>query len=302
MIQRFQGIEGHRVLVQTLEGHRIVSGNSPVAEELASAGVLESFQPNNTLITQGAPDSDLFLILAGKVNVLVNGRKVAERCAGTHIGEMALIDPKARRSATIVASEETVVLRIAEPVFSSLATRFPALWRHLALELADRLRQREEDIRKPNEVPRLFIGSSQEGLPVARGLQSGLSRDSLLPRVWTDGAFGATSFAVDDLLSAVSTSDFAALVFAADDHVISRGAMIPAPRDNVIFELGLFMGQLGRRRTFLIKPRGADLKIPSDLLGIKPIEFLPGAPDTLPERIAPACNELREIIKRHGPR
>ena len=37
-------------------------------------------------------------ILSGTVSVLVNGRTVAERAAGTHVGEMSLIDPTAWRS------------------------------------------------------------------------------------------------------------------------------------------------------------------------------------------------------------
>ena len=39
--------------------------------------------------------------------------------------------------------------------------------------------------------------------------------------------------------------DFAILVLTADDLVASRDVLSTAPRDNVLFELGLFMGGLG---------------------------------------------------------
>ena len=47
-------------------------------------------------------------------------------------------------------------------------------------------------------------------------------------------------------------ADFAAFIISPDDTVISRDAENLAPRDNVIFELGLFMGVLNRQRVFLI--------------------------------------------------
>jgi len=78
--------------------------------------------------------------------------------------------------------------------------------------------------------------------------------------------------------------------------------MKPAPRDNVVFELGLFMGGLGRHRTFLVKPKGLTLKVPTDLLGVTPIEYADGPKKTLANRIAPACKELRRLITRTGTR
>ena len=53
---------------------------------------------------------------------------------------------------------------------------------------------------------------------------------------------------------------FAVLIATPDDQVRSRGADAPAPRDNVILELGLFMGGLGRPRTILVKQRGQALR------------------------------------------
>ena len=67
-------------------------------------------------------------------------RDVASRSAGEHVGEMALVDPEAQRSASVTAVTDSVVAGITEPEFSALADRFPRLWRRIALELASRLR------------------------------------------------------------------------------------------------------------------------------------------------------------------
>ena len=75
----------------------------------------------------------------------------------------------------------------------------------------------------------------------------------------------------------------------------------PAPRDNVIFELGLFMGRLGRARAILMEPRAAKLKLPSDLAGLTTIPYRFEAGRDAAPLIAPACNELRDHIARLGP-
>jgi CRP/FNR family cyclic AMP-dependent transcriptional regulator len=73
-------------------------------------------------------------------------------------------------------------------------------------------------------------------------------------------------------------------------------------RDNVLFELGLFMGKLTRYRTILIHPRVKDLKIPSDLQGLTLIPYEPGDDATITTRIAPVCDHVRELVKRLGVR
>lgn len=303
MLERFEGDAGHRLLLQAFKDQMTVQGDEDLASMLADAAELTEIAPPKALIEQDADDNAIYFILAGRLSVVVNGREVAIREPGVHVGEMALIDPKARRSATVVPLEKTVVARVIESDFSRIAEQHASLWRRIAVELCDRLRSRNLLVQAPNPRPVLFIDSSRESLTIAQAIQLGLRHHDSVVRVWTDGAFGASRFPMEDLEREVNRSDFAVLLIGPDDKVTSREKDYEAPRDNVVFELGLFMGHLWRERTFIVEPRGVDLKIPSDLLGLNPIEYRPPSePDELAPEIAPVCTALREIMDRLGPR
>ncbi len=210
-----------------------------------------------------------------------------------------MIDPSVRRSATIRTIEETVVAWIEEPAFSVIANRHPTIWRRLSVDISKRLRERGQLVRPSNERPVVFIGSTAERLPVARAIQAACQYEPWTTRLWTDGVFGAGQTPIESLAAQIDTLDFGLLVVTADDMVETRGARSPTPRDNVVFEFGLLMGALGRERTFMVRLREErDLKLPSDLLGVKALETLPGSEADLPSRVAPAVNELRTIVSR----
>jgi CRP/FNR family cyclic AMP-dependent transcriptional regulator len=298
MIRRFQDRDN---LVEALQRQQIVQNARDVAESLAAVTELVQFEaapPSNVLITQNAADNDLFLILAGKVSIWVNGRELAMRQAGQHVGEMALIDTSAPRCATVIASEQTVVAKIKARDFTPIADRYPMLWRQLALELGSRLRERARHVKAPNPRPVVFIGSSKESLNPAREVQSLLSHDDLVARPWTDG-FRPSATAIENLERELAGADFAILVLAADDVVESRSSTQDAPRDNVIWEHGFFAGGLGRGRVFIVKPRNVDLKLPSDWGGITILDYDPnGTPDDLPSRLGAAVHSIRKEIQR----
>jgi predicted nucleotide-binding protein len=96
------------------------------------------------------------------------------------------------------------------------------MWRGLAKELAQRLRQRNQLVRSRNEKPHVFIGSSAESIAVANKIQSGLAHDPFIVQVWTNHVFGASEFSLESLESVVETADFAVLVFSPDDQLIVR--------------------------------------------------------------------------------
>ena len=302
MKKRFEGSDGQRRLITALQSCTIVEHNEALATRLTEVGELLSFDTGDVLMTQGAADNDIYLILVGQVNVLVNGRHVAIREARESIGEMALLSPTEPRSATVTARNPVVALKVSEPDFHQVAEEYPQIWRVVAQIVSDRLRQRATLLNRPNTKPLLFLGCSVESLAIAQEIQLGLKHDNVEPVVWTDSIFGPSGVPIDALLNTVNESDFAVFVFSPDDKVISRDNEYNAPRDNTVFELGLFMGKLERSRTFIVKEQDADVKIPTDLLGITPITYIYHGTGNLSAAIAPVCTQLRKVINDLGVR
>ena len=306
MIERFEGENGKRLLAETFADQGIVNGDKDVAAGLLKVARLQELESGDVLITQDADDNDIYFVISGSLTIKANGRSVATRKAGTHVGEMALIDRKARRSATVVAAEKTVVAKVTEPEFSDVARDRGELWRRIAVELCDRLRNRNRLIRCPNEVPNVFICSSSEKLTYAEGIQLGLDHHDSSVTVWTDQVFGPTKQTMEDLERELDLADFGVAVVMDEDVVRTRGKQKSAPRDNVVFELGLFIGHLGRDRTVIVTPRNIDLKMPSDLLGLNPLTFSPPADPSDPKQLAtalgPVCTRLKTLFNQLGPR
>jgi CRP/FNR family transcriptional regulator, cyclic AMP receptor protein len=296
----FSGRAGKRRLLEAIKAQTLISENVELARRTIRCGSLEEYQPDDVLMEQGEPENDIFLIVAGAVSVRVNRRMLAVRSAGTHVGEMALVDPLSKRSATIVALENTVVLRVPEHRFTNVATLYPDLWRRIAVEIAKRLRERSRFMPEPHNEPVLFIGSSGEGQAITNEIYRRFAKKQVVSKPWTEGVFQASSTSIESLVTAAKEADFAALVLTADDMTVSRGKKRPSPRDNVIFELGLFMGALGRERVFILKPKGIDVRIPSDLLGVVWLEYLRAGPKNA--RLRTTCRKMWESISRIGPR
>lgn len=296
----FSGRTGKRRLLEALKAQTLISGSAELAREIMKCGHLQHHKADEVLMQQGDPDNDVLLVVSGEVSIRVNGRSVASRTAGTHVGEMALADPLAKRSATIVATEPTVALRLSEHHFSGIAARYPDVWRRVAVEIAKRLRERNRFLRQPHNEPVLFIGSSAEAQHIADRVYEKVVNKRIVPRLWSKGVFEASSTAIESLVKAAQEADFAALVLTSDDITRSRGAAKPAPRDNVIFELGLFIGAIGRERVFILKPKGIDIRIPSDLLGVVWLEYLRAGPRA--KRITVACTKMLESITTIGPK
>ncbi len=105
---------------------------------------------------------------------------------------------------------------------------------------------------------------------------------------------------MEDLEQQISEADFAVLVGGPDDRVRSRGSERSVPRDNIVFELGLFMGALKRNRSFLLVPSGVDLKIPTDLLGLTPLKY--GRARSRRDALSEPCAELARQFRALGAR
>jgi CRP/FNR family cyclic AMP-dependent transcriptional regulator len=154
---------------------------------------------------------------------------------------------------------------------------------------------------QPNTKPIIFIGSSMEQHPIAKAVAEEIPNEVAAITLWSQGVFGASSFPIDDLEAQIGIADFAVLVAGPDDQVNSRGNQSDAPRDNLIFELGLFMGALSRSRTFILVPRGVKVKIPTDLLGLTCLLFDPH-PAKPGDAVRTAVGDLAAIIIKKGPK
>ncbi|MGH8910280.1 MAG: TIR domain-containing protein [Egibacteraceae bacterium] len=148
--------------------------------------------------------------------------------------------------------------------------------------------------------PRIFIGSSTEGLEVGKALEGLLEREAEAI-LWTRGVFRAGHGALEALESIKDSLDAAVLILTPDDVIESRNLTIMGPRDNVVFELGFFTGQLGRRRCFLLYNRDLSLKIPSDLEGVTPLTYGSRSDSNLRAALGPACTELMNRCRELGP-
>lgn len=122
--------------------------------------------------------------------------------------------------------------------------------------------------------PRLFIGSSTEGLPIAEAVQGNVWRVAEVT-VWTQGVFKPSRGSLDSILSKLNDQDFGLFVFSPDDVLQMRGNASNAIRDNVLLELGVFIGRLGAERCYFLIPHGTGetLHIPTDLVGINPLYY-----------------------------
>ena len=145
--------------------------------------------------------------------------------------------------------------------------------------------------------PRIFLGSSTEQAKLLQGIARGLA-DVADVEPWTT-TFNPGRSALDRLVELSNEVDFAVFVFAQDDWTTTdrSPAGQASPRDNVVFEAGLFGGALGIRRTFILHANGA--KLPTDLLGLTTVRY-DGA--TSAAEVRAINQKLKKAIEAEGSR
>ncbi|WP_250514404.1 TIR domain-containing protein [Caballeronia sp. INDeC2] len=300
MKERFEGEAGRRRLIEALREQRTVAGNEQLATDLANLLELVDIKAGDALIEQGADDNDMYFLLGGTFDVSVNGKKVAQRSAGDHVGEMAALLPFQLRSASVISVDGGVVGKLTEPQLVSLGKAYPDIWRWIAKELSRRLLQRNRLVAEAREKIRIFVISSVEALPIARAVENAFEYDDYNVTLWTHDVFKASRYPIESLEAELDVSDFAIAIVQPDDVTKMRGEDRAVPRDNVIFELGFFMGRLGRERAILMEPRGEEVSLPTDLSGITTIPYKYADGKGLAAAMGPACNRLRSLINELG--
>ena len=155
------------------------------------------------------------------------------------------------------------------------------------------------------DKPRIFLGSSTQQANLLAALTEGLGEVAQV-EPWTQ-VFNPGTSTLERLLELTREVDFAAFLFAHDDWTAAAAgtaAAAPdpeagqaAPRDNVVFEAGLFGGVLGMRRTFILHARGA--KLPTDLLGLTCVRYDAAL---APDEIEAVSAAVRQAIANEGRR
>jgi hypothetical protein len=148
--------------------------------------------------------------------------------------------------------------------------------------------------------PKVFVASSVEGLNVAYPMQVNLQHDADLT-VWSQGVFSLSITPLDSITEALKASDFGIFVFSPDDETTMRGDVSDTVRENVIFELGLFIGKLGKRRCFIVMPDNINLHIPTDLVGVTTAKYSGTRDESeIAASLGPACHEIRQAMALQG--
>lgn len=149
--------------------------------------------------------------------------------------------------------------------------------------------------------PRVFIGSSREGLKLAAAVKQRLSNEADIDLWNNHKIFPVGELTLPKLESCASNYDFALIILTPDDIVRSRQNTKSAPRDNLIFEAGLFMGRIGRQRTLIIQSDRRGLKLPSDFSGLTVAFYRDGlVTRDLHESVRLACEQVGDAFKILG--
>jgi predicted nucleotide-binding protein len=121
----------------------------------------------------------------------------------------------------------------------------------------------------PKRETKVFVASSTKSIVVAESLRKLIGSDNVKVIPWKDlGVFVLSEHTMESLERAANQCHFAVFVLGPDDVIQTDEGGVYVPRDNVVFELGLFLGRIGRRRSYMLKPDGINIRLPSDLSGV----------------------------------
>jgi CRP/FNR family transcriptional regulator, cyclic AMP receptor protein len=300
LIKRFEGDDNRDRLLDAILGQKLVHNERDLADALASRGTLQELAAGEILITQGNWDTDLYLILVGEFDVIINGHRQAVRSAGVHVGELSGADPARARTATLVARQESLVLKVPEKVVNEVAANNIGFWKRAMNVVAQRLDERNAKIGKTNDIPRVLLISSSEAKAVVERVVLNLDSAEVAVQTWDKGTFGLSDYPISSLMDAIGACDFTIAVVRADDSLVMRDKESKVARDNVHLEYGISLGLLGRPRSILLVCADEKLHLPSDLAGLTTLRYRDGSPDELERSVRNACIEARRHILKEG--
>jgi predicted nucleotide-binding protein with TIR-like domain len=148
-----------------------------------------------------------------------------------------------------------------------------------------------------SELPSVFVGSSVEGIGIAKAIQRGL-RYAADVDLWDQATFDLSNVTIESLEERSRSADFAIFVLTPDDVKIKREKTTAAARDNVIFELGLFAGTLGRQRCFVVYDSERSIDLPTDLAGMTPATFRMHRSGDLDASLGAVCSAIEKAMQK----
>ncbi|MGP5372110.1 TIR domain-containing protein [Psychrobacter alimentarius] len=148
-----------------------------------------------------------------------------------------------------------------------------------------------------SDKPTVFIASSSEALPVAEAVHIKLDAE-LRPKLW-ENAFDLSSITITTLISKTKEADYAVFVFHPDDKSLIREKEYSSVRDNVILELGMFIGALGLEKCFILVPKSSEstFRLPTDLAGIT-ASFYDDQNIDVSDAVTSSCAKIKQTIKK----
>ncbi|MBW6530524.1 nucleotide-binding protein [Sphingomonas sp. RRHST34] len=272
--------------IEAMLSQKTVRGNRSVAEALVDAGELVAFAPGEDLMHQGANDDHCWFILAGSVDLIVNGERLPYgRGAGDVVGEFAAINPRLCRTATVTAREPVVALRCGSAALKGAGRGEPELWRLLAVELTHKIEQRNQLIASVNERPRIFMIASESRREIAQQIRLALLRNHDVELWNVDDLVPPGEHQVDVLHEQARAADFGVVLADPDDLCDPPERASGDQWQTVRFELGYVMSELSRHRTLVMVPEWAAGAAPRLFKGMQPMTY--SLPDEgVPTRVA----------------
>ena len=298
-----------RISTDENERYHLLKNQAVLSDQVALRLAKESGPESNTLlffeegedlVVQGEDSQEIYFILSGFVDIIINQRVIRTRKAGTIIGEMGALDATAKRSATVRASEPVSAIKLNYDEFIELLKEDDCYgWRQMSNILSSRLKQYSTKTRLQNDQIRVFIGSSSESSNVAAKVAKYLRKANIAAKSWEDGIFDMSGVILSRLLDEARSTDFAVFIYSNDDIVRSRGNQYATPRDNVHLEVGMFMGSLDdSERVVLLVPNNEKIKIPSDLGGFIYQVYNPLSEENIEHISLKIADKIRDL----GPR
>jgi hypothetical protein len=148
-----------------------------------------------------------------------------------------------------------------------------------------------------SDKPTVFIASSSEAISVAEAVHIKLENDMRV-KLW-ENAFDLSSITITTLISKTKEADYAVFVFHPDDKSIIREKEYASVRDNVVLELGMFIGALGLEKCFILAPKSSEtvFRLPTDLAGVTATFYDDKEPD-LADAVTSSCAKIKQSVKK----